>query len=367
MGKRTENSYLEILDSLSKEPILKLPDYDKDFILKTDASGVGFGGALVQIHDGIEHPVSFFSGSFTKAQSAGWNHWQKEAFAVIAGVKRFDHFLRSNPFTIVTDNASLLQLLKPNQPLTNPMLIRWNLLMTTYDYKIIHRPGIKLVIEDGLSRSINFYNINIKDIINDQKDDTLIHAIKAMINHEAIEENEIYKKALTLINMNKDNFIIKENILYYFNHSKRKQIEKIRIVVPKSLEKEIIKTYHDAPSAGHLGIEKTYYKISKQFWFDDMFRKIEDYCKKCAICDKNRKFHKTNDILHPIETTAPFQIVELDHCGPFPTTKKGNTYVLTIIDHFSRKRWFIGVKSTSAEDTFIAFLNICSLNLSFLL
>jgi hypothetical protein len=52
--------------------------------------------------------------------------------------------------------------------------------------------------------------------------------------------------------------------------------------------------------------------------------------------------------------------MELDHVGPFPKTKKGNTHVLSVIDHFTRKRWFIGVPSTNAEDTFEAFLNICA-------
>ncbi len=86
-GKEQEEAFLVIVQKLSSEPILKMPDYDKDFMLKTDASFVGFGEALVQTHDGIEHPVSFFSGSFTESQKR-WNHWQKEAFAELAGVKR---------------------------------------------------------------------------------------------------------------------------------------------------------------------------------------------------------------------------------------------------------------------------------------
>ena len=57
-----EEAFVNVLNILFKEPILKLPDYEKEFVLKTDASGVGFGGALVQVHDSIEHPVSFFSG-----------------------------------------------------------------------------------------------------------------------------------------------------------------------------------------------------------------------------------------------------------------------------------------------------------------
>jgi hypothetical protein len=131
---------------------------------------------------------------------------------------------------------------------------------------------------------------------------------------------ELIDKAYYLITMNKNSFVVDDDILYYFNFGRKKQIDRKRIVIPMSLEQEIIKTYHDVPSAGHLGSDKTYHKISKSFWFDDMYKKTNDYCKKCQICDKNRKFYKVNDILHPIESTAPFQIMELDHCGPFPMT-----------------------------------------------
>src|ERR671910_806205 len=50
--EKQEKAFKEIIECLAKEPILKLPDYDKEFMLKTDASALGFGGALVQIHDG---------------------------------------------------------------------------------------------------------------------------------------------------------------------------------------------------------------------------------------------------------------------------------------------------------------------------
>ena len=67
---------------------------------------------------------------------------------------------------------------------------------------------------------------------------------------------------------------------------------------------------------------------------------------------KNQKFNNRNDRLHPIVATRPFELIQMDHCGPFPTTEKGNNYVLTIVDHFSRKRWFIQTNSTTAEKNF---------------
>ena len=61
------------------------------------------------------------------------------------------------------------------------------------------------------------------------------------------------------------------------------------------------------PTAGHLGTDKTYYKVSQSFWFPEMYSKVNDYYKKCKICDKNRRFFKINDLLHPIEVNEPME------------------------------------------------------------
>src|SRR6185437_11313628 len=97
-GKDQEDSFIEIISKLCLNPILKLPDDLKQYILKTDASAIGFGGALVQIHDELEHPVSFFSGLFLPSQRKFWNHWQREAFAVINGIKCYYYYLINQKF-----------------------------------------------------------------------------------------------------------------------------------------------------------------------------------------------------------------------------------------------------------------------------
>jgi len=74
------------------------------------------------------------------------------------------------------------------------------------------------------------------------------------------------------------------------------------------------------------------------------------------VCDENRKYFKVTDKLKPIITTQPMELIEFDHCGPFVKTKNDNNYVLSVIDHFTRKRWFIPTKSTTAEETIHRFI-----------
>jgi hypothetical protein len=66
---------------LTNEPILRLPQFDKPFQVETDASDYGCGGVLTQEHDGIWHPIAYFSQSFTGAQTR-YSTSEKELYAI---------------------------------------------------------------------------------------------------------------------------------------------------------------------------------------------------------------------------------------------------------------------------------------------
>ena len=51
-GDKPEAAFTKVNGVLSKEPILKLPDLDKEFILQTDAFDVVIGACLLQQYEG---------------------------------------------------------------------------------------------------------------------------------------------------------------------------------------------------------------------------------------------------------------------------------------------------------------------------
>ena len=46
-----QNAFDNLQSALMTPPILKFPDFDKKFFLATDASMIGIGGCLLQVHD----------------------------------------------------------------------------------------------------------------------------------------------------------------------------------------------------------------------------------------------------------------------------------------------------------------------------
>ena len=54
-----------------------------------------------------------------------------------------------------------------------------------------------------------------------------------------------------------------------------------QIVVPKSYRHEILSIAHESPMSGHLGINKTYHKISNHFYWPGLKSDVSKYCKTC--------------------------------------------------------------------------------------
>jgi hypothetical protein len=345
-------AYNKIIRKFLEEPILIMPDFNLPFIVKTDASENGYGAVLCQEIKGVEHPIAFSSGTFSSEQRK-YSTWEKEALSVVLAVKKYHHFLVHQKFKIVTDNQINTYLLKPEKPLANQRQIRWQLFLKNYIYSIEHRPGKFLYLEDGLSRSfINAFITNDTFTAEQAKDPFIINIIK-LINNELVDD----KIAEAIYNNNKDNFIIDNNILYYLDRkSKQQGNDSRRIVIPVSLESEVMFNAHNLPVGGHLGYLKTFSRLQLQVWFPNMFSKVKKYCEHCEICDRNRNYFKINDTLKPVTATEPFQVLVVDHCGPFNKTNRGNKYVLTVVDHFTRKRWFLPVPEVSAEETYKTLL-----------
>ncbi|CAC5386476.1 unnamed protein product [Mytilus coruscus] len=135
---------------LTNAPILTHPDFNKEFILDTDASNVALGGVLSQRHeDGKEKVIAYASRSMSKSERR-YCVTRKELLAVVYFVKYFKPYLYGRKFTIRTDHSSLRWLLNFKNP--EGQVARWIETLSAYDMHIQHRPGTQHRNADALSR-----------------------------------------------------------------------------------------------------------------------------------------------------------------------------------------------------------------------
>jgi hypothetical protein len=86
--------------------LLIRPDFDKIFILQTDASALGFGAVLSQAVEKGDKPIAYASKRATPTQ-ANYGSTQLEIHAVIWAIEHFKHYLLGAPFQLVTDHAPI--------------------------------------------------------------------------------------------------------------------------------------------------------------------------------------------------------------------------------------------------------------------
>ena len=145
----------EVVDILERKvqstPILVFPDFNKPFLLKTDASKEGLGAVLSQKQsDGRYHPVAFGSHSLTPLEKN--YHSSKLEFLMLkwSVMEHFKEYLMYSPFVVQTDNNPLTYILMmPNLDTTGH---QWVGTLASFQFELEYQKGADNGAADALSQ-----------------------------------------------------------------------------------------------------------------------------------------------------------------------------------------------------------------------
>ncbi|GFX81752.1 retrovirus-related Pol polyprotein from transposon 17.6 [Trichonephila clavipes] len=145
-----EQAFTKLKAQLVKAPSLYTPDLSKPYQLYTVASATVIGACLSQNDEkGKENPFAIFSKKLTETQTR-WATIEREAYAVIETLKRFDSWIFGAGIEVISDHNPLTYL-----TLTTPQsakLTGWALALQRYNIAISYRKGVKHGNADALSR-----------------------------------------------------------------------------------------------------------------------------------------------------------------------------------------------------------------------
>lgn len=335
-GPDQEQAFQTLKQRLIERPILSIYDKDARTELHTDASKVGLGGILMQQQsDGCLKPVAFFSRVTSKEESV-YHSYELETLAVVESLRRFRIYLTGIPVKVVTDCAALRTTLVKKDLI--PRIARWWLTIQDFDLEIEYRPGERMRHVDALSRNpatpTTVLMINNADwLLTLQMQDEGIQKILSQLG-EPNPNSDIV-----------NNYVAKEGVLY------RKTLAGERFVIPKLAKYGLLQKLHD--QIGHPGFDRCEASIKAQFWFPKMTRFIRKYINSCLQCAFGKgNYGRLEGELHPIEKAAvPMHTLHADHLGPFVKTRNRNTYVLVVIDSFTKFVFAKAAKNCSSLET----------------
>ena len=337
---------------LCSAPILCYPDFDREFILQTDASDVGLGAVLSQIDkSGNEHVVAYASKTLSPREK-NYSTTEKEAFAIHFGTQHFRVYLLGRKFTISTDHSALswLHSMEPKG-----RIARWLMDLQEFDFEVKHRAGRVHNNADALSRlrptpelirklqqdAINTCSVTLNPSINirdaQQQDASIAKLRDLKLRNQpkpsVSKSQDVYFRKML---RHYDKLFIRDEILVRAI-GQRKSYPNYVIVLPQSLITTCVKAMHDSPFAGHMGVARTEERIRQRFYWPGIHNSVQTFIHNCRACAQRKiATHNNKAPTQHIEVGEPFTFWAIDYMGPLPETARGNRHILVMMDHFSK-------------------------------
>ena len=137
--KKCQEAFLKLKRIFQSAPLLAHYDPKKPVRLAVDASSFGLGAVLSHpSEDGEKKPIAFSSRTLPQSEQ-NYSMIEKEALAIIFGVKRFHQYLFGRRFTLLTDHEPLSYILGPKRgipALVASRLQQWPIQLAAYTYDV---------------------------------------------------------------------------------------------------------------------------------------------------------------------------------------------------------------------------------------
>ena len=374
-GPEQEESFKKLKNILLNPPILAHFNPDLITELRTDASNDGLGAHLIQIGADDKRLLACASRTLT-CHEKNYSTTEKECLAIVWAIGKFRPYLYGRHFRIVTDHCGLCFLMH-TKDLVN-RLARWSLRLMDYDFDIVYNKGDKHGDADYLSRnpfteekikererdqhlvvyqlfdreqmSVDITSLDKRQIIQKQRNDRMLGPIMQKLEDPTTPRREM--RRLT------KHYKIVDQVLWHLTHH-REAPDESRLAVPKSMILEVLNDAHDKSTAGHFGIRKTLWRVTKHFYWRGYIEDVRNYVKSCKPC----QFRKTRTaVLEGWQGSIPvgedvLRTMSVDLLGPLHFTDNDNKYIITVTDQVSKYAIAIPVNNT-LEETIVEQLQI---------
>lgn len=320
------------LAEILQKAVLEIPVDGDEYLLETDASDKVVAGVLNVKRNDKWLPIEFTAKKLNGPQLR-WPVREKEAFAIIHCLGKFDVFLRTNPFVVHTDHQSLTWL----QTAKGGKLARWASRLAEYDMKIFWKKGKDMAHVDFFSRQVE------PDVFVENR---MIYTIQVKDDpFPSIED--ILKEQEKNARPTSRGFVTKNKVTYYRNG----------IWVPHRFRNQIAAACHLVPPFCHAGTKKTKSTILKVFNWPGLHDDIQKYVRGCLPCQRLRPgLERLQGMFKTHPVPGPFDVLYMDI---WKCRFQGEPYtVLTMLDISTR--WAVATIIEKETAEVIAEKFICN-------
>jgi hypothetical protein len=126
-----------------------------------------------------------------------------------------------------------------------------------------------------------------------------------------------------------------QGILYRYTQDD--DCDKAQLVVPEQERANILRAYHDAPTAGQYGIKHTLQNIRRKYYWPGMKNTGSQHIRKCAPCQRyNPTNQKPAGLLQTPALQQRFEVLAIDLFRPLPPGPQEERWIFIIEDYATR-------------------------------
>ena len=328
--KECEEAVVNIKHKLTSAEALVHFNPSLPIVLAADASSVGIGAVIFHRYpDGTEKAIAHASKTLTPSER-NYSQIEREALALIYGVKKFHQYLWGREFTLLTDHKPLTTIFgkkKGIPPTTASRLQRWALLLMGYSFEIQYKSTKVFGNADGLSRlpvgpdicfdRQNHGKVNVTELLQMEKleelpvtasdlaTETTKDPVLKQVKHFSLKgwPDQVTQEALQPYLRRKNELTVQNGCILYG----------IRVVIPSKFQSRMLQLLHET----HPGKVRMKALACAHMWWPNLDKQIEsvsDSCKPCAEMAKDPAKSSHHRWEFP---ERPWQRLHIDYAGPF--------------------------------------------------
>ncbi|XP_046856097.1 uncharacterized protein K02A2.6-like [Xenia sp. Carnegie-2017] len=296
-SEECQKSFETLKVLLETAPVLTHYDPKKPVRLATDASSCGIGAVLSNVSDeGEEQPIAYASRTLSSSEQ-NYSMIEKEALAIIFGLKKFHQYVYGRRFSLITDHKPLTMILGPKRGvpvLAVSRLQRWAIQLGAYQYDIEYRTSKNNANVDALSR---LPRKSVEEPDEWEEEAAAVNSVQlkrspvsvSMIR-EATQKDSVWSRVVYYLLHGRPEGKLPEELQYFFTKQDEFTVEEgcllrgTRVVIPTKYQGVVLSELH----INHPGMVRMKSLARLHVWWSTLDQDIEQTVRDCTSCQFNR-------------------------------------------------------------------------------